>query len=225
MAQMTWQGRSMMAIMLLTMGGLVICSCAGAPAKNRLGAFTPAHARAAPEAAKPVPAVTHALTGRSPLTADVTAVPTMPQPAQGAPQIGGQVIVVSLTQQWLWVYANRQLVFNSPIASGRPELPTPIGTYHVLTKNRDLVFHSPWGPGSPYYYTPEHINYALYFRAAGFYIHDAPWRQSFGPGSEAPHTNPDGSQETGSHGCVNVPTATGAWLFDTIQVGATIIIG
>lgn len=134
------------------------------------------------------------------------------------------MIVVNETVQWLWVFQNRQLLYATPVTTGEPELATPRGTFHVLTKSRDLMFTSSWPPGSRFYYTPEHVNYALYFRATGFYIHDAPWRTSFGPGSAEPHTNPDGSQETGSHGCINVPTTAGAWLYAHIAVGATIAI-
>lgn len=147
-----------------------------------------------------------------------------PQSPPAAPSEMGQVIVVSEAAQWLWVFQDRRLVYATPVTTGRPTLATPRGTFHVLSKSRDIVFRSAWPQGSPYYYTPEHVTYALYFRATGFYIHDAPWRTSFGPGSEVPHTNPDGSRETGSHGCVNVPTAAGAWLYAHIAVGATIAI-
>ncbi|HET9979569.1 MAG TPA: L,D-transpeptidase, partial [Ktedonobacterales bacterium] len=58
----------------------------------------------------------------------------------------------------------------------------------------------------------------------GYYIHDAPWRHAFGPGTEKPHTNPDGSWETGSHGCVNMPTPAAAALYNWVHVGARVVI-
>jgi lipoprotein-anchoring transpeptidase ErfK/SrfK len=105
-----------------------------------------------------------------------------------------------------------------------PGLVTPPGTYAVQLKAYDTWFTSPWPYGSPYYYAPLVVRYALLFRAGGFYIHDAPWRQTFGPGSNVPHLAPDGTPETGSHGCVNVPEDTGAWLFAWASVGTTVII-
>ena len=147
-----------------------------------------------------------------------------PQPPADASSQGGQVIVVSLSQQWLWAFQNHQLVFETPVTTGRPALPTPLGVYPLSQKESNVTFYSPWPPGSPYYYSPLHIDYAMLFRAGGYYIHDAPWRRYFGPGTNVSHTNPDGTQDTGSHGCVEVPVAAGAWLYRWSAVGATIKI-
>jgi lipoprotein-anchoring transpeptidase ErfK/SrfK len=146
--------------------------------------------------------------------------------APPAPNIttSGKVILVSLSKQWLWAYTNKVAIFNTPVTTGQPGLETPTGTYPVLSKVRNKVFISPWPQGDPNYYSPEQTNYALYFLDGGFYIHDAPWRKVFGPGSNVPHTAPDGTKETGSHGCVNVPTSAGAWLYDFAPVNTTIII-
>ena len=148
----------------------------------------------------------------------------IPAPAGGVPSVGGQLILVNLTQQWLWAYQDGTLVTAMPITSGQPYLWTPQGTFHVQYKVEDTTFYSPWGPGSPWYYSPEHVNYALFFRDKGYYIHDAPWRHAFGPGTQTQHTDPDGTQETGSHGCVNMPPAAGQWLYNWANPGATIVI-
>ena len=108
-----------------------------------------------------------------------------------------------------------------PAGYRREHLRTPSGVYAVMSKAADVMFHSPWPLDSPYYYTPEHINYALLFRAGGFYIHDAPWREVFGPGSQSLHFTPSGGLEDGSHGCVNVPTLAADWLYQWAQVRAT----
>lgn len=148
----------------------------------------------------------------------------IPAPTGGVPAIGGQLILINLTQQWLWAYQDGTLVTAMPITSGQPYLWTPQGIYHVQYKVRDTTFYSPWPPGSPWYYSPEHVNYALFFRDKGYFIHDAPWRHAFGPGTDTPHTNPDGTWETGSHGCVNMPPAAGQWLYNWANPGATIVI-
>jgi hypothetical protein len=148
----------------------------------------------------------------------------IPLPTSGAPSAEGRVILVSVSQQWLWAYDHHRLVYASEVTTGMPHLDTPLGTYAVQLKAYDTWFTSPWPYGSPYYYAPLVVKYALLFRAGGFYIHDAPWRHSFGPGSNVPHIAPDGTPETGSHGCVDVPTVTGAWLFTWASVGSTISI-
>jgi lipoprotein-anchoring transpeptidase ErfK/SrfK len=149
---------------------------------------------------------------------------TMPQPSAGVPQYGGQVILVSLSKQWLWAYQDQQLVLASPVTTGMPQLPTPRGSYAVQRKETNVTFYSLWPQGSPFYYSPEHINYAMYFRDIGYYIHDAPWRHAFGPGTQYPHIDPDGTHETGSHGCVNMPTPAATTLYHWVGLGARVII-
>jgi lipoprotein-anchoring transpeptidase ErfK/SrfK len=150
--------------------------------------------------------------------------PPGPMPAGTVPNIGGQLILISLSQQWLFAFQNHTLVFRTAVTTGMPQLPTPTGTYHIQWHERNVTFYSPWPVGSPYYYSPEHINYAMYFRDIGYYIHDAPWRHAFGPGTQYPHTDPDGTHETGSHGCVNMPTPAAKALYAWVGIGARVII-
>lgn len=195
-----------------------------APATPTLAASTPVVPITQPPTTTTTPEVAPITLTAEQIAAIRASLPGGPLPTSGAPAVDGQVILVSLTQQWLWAYENGALVYRAPVATGRPELATPTGTYHVLLKRQNIVFHSPWPQGSPFYYEPENVNYALYFRDTGYYIHDAPWREAFGPGADLPHTNADGTDETGSHGCVNVPTFAGEWLYNWASVGATIII-
>jgi lipoprotein-anchoring transpeptidase ErfK/SrfK len=148
----------------------------------------------------------------------------MPTPPLQAANRPGQVIVVSTAKQWLWAYQDGNLVFATPVTTGMNYLRTPHGTFSIQYKEKDVTFYSPWPVGSPFYYTPEHINYALNFRAGGFYLHDAPWRQAFGPGTQNPHTDPNGEHEDGSHGCVNLTTGAAQWLYGWAHVGTTVTI-
>lgn len=148
----------------------------------------------------------------------------IPTPATVVPTQPGQVILVSIRQQWLWAFQDGQMVYANPVATGAPDLRTPTGSFTILRKTANTTFYSPWPRSSPHYYTPEHINYALLFRQGGFYIHDAPWRSLFGPGANSEHLTPGGSPETGSHGCVNVSTSTGKWLYQWAAVGALVLI-
>lgn len=157
-------------------------------------------------------------------TPTTTPLPAGPMPVGTVPNIGGQLILVSLSQQWLFAYQDHRLVFRTAVTTGMPQLPTPTGTFPVRWHERNVTFYSPWPQGSPYYYSPEHINYAMYFLDDGYYIHDAPWRQTFGPGTNYPHTEPDGSTATGSHGCVNVATGPMSWLYYWAHDGATVVI-
>lgn len=154
--------------------------------------------------------------------------PSPPTPGRSgvppAPLPTGKVILVSLSRQWLYAYADGALAFDNAVETGRPELPTPGGTFSVLEKLRGVTFTSPWPPGSPNYYEPTYINYALLFKAGGYFLHDAWWHVKFGPGSNVPHQLPDGHWETGSHGCVGMPIPDARRLYDWTPVGTPVFI-
>jgi lipoprotein-anchoring transpeptidase ErfK/SrfK len=134
----------------------------------------------------------------------------------------GKLIVVSLSNQWLIALDNGRRVLDTPVTTGRPELPTPAGTFHILAKYQHYTFISPWPQGSPFYYPPSLTNYALQFRGDGYFIHDAPWRTQFGPGTNLPHDDP--GDPLGSHGCVNVPLSAAKALYTWAGVGTTVRI-
>ncbi|MBO0783353.1 MAG: L,D-transpeptidase [Ktedonobacteraceae bacterium] len=139
-------------------------------------------------------------------------------------KLPGKVIKVSLKRQKLYAYNNGKLVFTALVATGRPELPTPTGTYHIFVKKSPATFYSPWPKGSKYYYDPVHVKYALEFKEGGFFMHDATWRTTFGPGSNVPHTTSDGRTETGSHGCITMTLANAAKLYKWAPLETTVII-
>lgn len=155
------------------------------------------------------------ITGATTTPASAT-LPAGPDPHSGTPAMDGKVILVSIGQQWLWAYADHQLVYRTAVTTGQPDLPTPPGTYPVVFHREDMLFTT--------YSPPEHVNYGLYFLDDGFYIHDAPWRQQFGPGTNLPHQGPDGTASTGSHGCVEVSTPAGAWLYQWAEDHTTMIV-
>jgi hypothetical protein len=132
-------------------------------------------------------------------------------------------IVVSLAQQRLWAYNGHKLVLTTPVTTGNKVLPTPTGLFHVIFKRSPFTFISPWPKGSLYYYKPTRVHYVLFFREGGFYIHDAPWRSVFGPGSNA-GTGTPGENYTGTHGCVNAPLNVMVQLYTWATPGTAVLI-
>jgi lipoprotein-anchoring transpeptidase ErfK/SrfK len=130
-------------------------------------------------------------------------------------------IVVSLSQQKLVAYDGNKVVLSSLVTTGNRALPTPMGTYHILAKLHPFTFISPWPKSSRYYYKPAKTQYAMLFRDGGYFIHDAPWRSAFGPGTNQQLGTP-GSNYTGTHGCVNVPPGVASRLFNWVQVGTVV---
>jgi hypothetical protein len=124
-------------------------------------------------------------------------------------------IVVNLGAQHLWAYEGDSLLLDTDVATGRPALPTPPGDYHIFFKSSPYVMHSPWPYGSPYWYPDVWMNYAMEFRSGGYFLHDAPWRTHYGPGTNL---------WDGTHGCVNVPLAPMARLYAWAQLDDEVLI-
>ncbi len=136
----------------------------------------------------------------------------------------GKVIVVSLSQQTLNAYQNGRVVFSTAVLTGQPALPTPLGTYHIFSKRSPVTFHSPFARKSRFWYPPTHINYALEFRAGGYYLHDSWWHTVYGAGTNAEHYDPVYGWQEGSHGCVSMPLSAAAWLYKWAPMGTTVKI-
>ncbi len=130
-------------------------------------------------------------------------------------------IVVSLSRQQLWAFDGSHYVMSALVTTGNPALPTPLGHFPILARYSPFTFVSPWPPGSQYYYAPSYTTYALLFDNRGYYVHDAPWRGHFGPGSNAATGTP-GQNYTGTHGCVNVPPTTMQPLFQWATIGTVV---
>lgn len=155
------------------------------------------------------------------LPASAVAPPPGPIPA---PVGSGRSIGVSLSRQWLWAYDSGAVALQAPVTTGMPQKPTPTGIYAIQKIIPKFKFLSPWAAGSPFWYPDSATTYALQFRTDGYYIHDAPWRPYYGPGTNLPHLDPDGSVRAGSHGCINTQLNTILFLASWVSVGTPVRI-
>jgi lipoprotein-anchoring transpeptidase ErfK/SrfK len=135
-------------------------------------------------------------------------------PIGGTPQ---KAVVVRLASQTLTAYLNGKPILTTPVTTGRPALPTPVGSYFVHYRASPYTFTSPWPVGSAYYYPPTTVNMAMYFYDNDF-LHDDPGEptSAFGAGSEY--------GAYASHGCVHVPYQAMSFLYSWLPVGATVIV-
>lgn len=131
-------------------------------------------------------------------------------------------IVVHLATQSMDVYDGATLLRHTLVTTGNALLPTPPGIWHVGAKFHPYKFISTWPKTSPYYYPPSNVEYALYFHSGGYFIHDAPWRTVFGPGTNTAPGPP--GVYSGTHGCVNVPDDVEAWLFRWAAIGTVVVV-
>ena len=155
--------------------------------------------------------------------AAAVALPPGPIPT---PVGNGRSIGISLSRQRLWAYDGGNVAWQADVTTGQPMAPTPPGLYTIQKIIPNFKFISPWPPSSPLWYPDSPTHYALQFRSDGYYIHDAPWRPYYGPGTELPHIDPDGTVRAGSHGCVNTQLATIQFLSPWVSIGTPVrIIG
>ena len=127
----------------------------------------------------------------------------------------GKIIVISLSRQVLTAYQDGTAVLTTFVATGRPQLPTPPGVYRIFHRYSPYKMISPWPYGSPYWYPDSWTNWAMEFAGGGYFIHDAPWRSWYGPGSNI---------YNGTHGCVNVPYSPMSFLWNWAPIGTTVVV-
>ena len=128
-----------------------------------------------------------------------------------------KAVVVRLLAQTLTAYLDGKPVLTTPVTTGRPALPTPVGSFYIHSRFSPYVFTSPWPKGNPYWYPPTPATWAMYFYDNDF-LHDDPGEpaSAFGAGSQnGPYA---------SHGCIHVPSNAMAFLYQWLPVGATVIV-
>jgi lipoprotein-anchoring transpeptidase ErfK/SrfK len=128
----------------------------------------------------------------------------------------GKVIVVSIARQELMAIENGVPVLDTLVTTGRPAMPTVTGTFHILKKFSPYCMSS-WA-GNPYpWYGCVGMQYAMEFESSGYFIHDAPWRSRYGPGT---------NDSNGTHGCVNVPRNASQmdFLYGWTPLGTTVVV-
>ncbi|MGP8248989.1 MAG: L,D-transpeptidase, partial [Candidatus Dormibacteria bacterium] len=137
----------------------------------------------------------------------------------GHNSIVGKSIYVSISLEEMIFYDNGCVVNATPVTTGRPQLPTPTGTFSIFLKEGPVEFISGYPTSSPYYYAPVMIQYAMEFLSGGYFIHNAPWEATddYGPGSQYDNV-------IASHGCVHTPLATMAWAYSWTPVGTPVVI-
>jgi len=101
-----------------------------------------------------------------------------------------------------------------PASMGRPEYPTPVGSYTVLSKDRTVIMDSS-SVGIPVdapdgYRIP--VDYAVRFTSRGLFVHSAPWA-----------VNAMGLENV-SHGCISLSPEDAEWYYNTVHVGDPVIV-
>lgn len=170
---------------------------------------TPTDTPVPTETQTPTPTTTPSPTPTSTSTATPrpTQPPPSPTPEEMSParsSVAGNVrwIDVDVTRQILTAYEGQTPVRTTPVSTGLPRTPTPVGKYHIYVK---LLRDDMRGPD---YYLRD-VPYTMYFYK-GYGLHGTYWHSNFG--------------HPMSHGCINLPTEEAKWLFNWASVGTLVNI-
>ena len=122
--------------------------------------------------------------------------------------IGNSYVEINIGEQHLWVYKDGQMVNETDFVSGGlfKGNSTPEGTYAITYKERDSTLVGEGYQSSVKYWMPFNGNIGL---------HDASWRDAFGG-----HIY----YFSGSHGCVNLPSAKAAEIYDQVEKGEAVVV-
>jgi lipoprotein-anchoring transpeptidase ErfK/SrfK len=152
--------------------------------------------------------------------AQAAAAATSAANAQCAGNTLDKQVFVSIADQHLWACDGTTSEYDSAVITGiaaHPDTLTPTGTYYVYGKYTDTTLKGCdstgcWSDPVSYWMPFLHNQYGSY----GF--HDATWRDPSLFGNVSP------SSSNGSQGCVELPLATAAWLYNWISDGTAVTI-
>ena len=108
----------------------------------------------------------------------------------------------------LWLYKDGKCILESYFVSGNPTRghATPRGIYGLTYKTRNATLSGEGYDSKVKYWMPFNRNVGL---------HDAPWRSSFG--GQIYRSN-------GSHGCINLPPANAAKIYENVEKNTPVIV-
>lgn len=137
---------------------------------------------------------------------------TLISPVHAQVYTTGKLITVDIGSQTLTAWQGAKVQHQTKVSTGMKLTPTVKGDFNV---QRKIALHDMRGP-SPYKniyptgkYLIRNVPNSLYFYQ-GYAIHGAYWHNNFG--------------RVASHGCVNVPLASAAWLFNFADVGTQVAV-
>ncbi len=137
-----------------------------------------------------------------------TAALPKPTPKPAAAGGRGKVIDVDLSRQWLVAMENGVVVFDAPVATGKDGFNTPTGTYPIYAKTPSQTMR---GEANGETWVVPKVPNVMYING-GVALHGAYWHNYFGSGVRL------------SHGCINLPLASAAWLYQWAPVGTKVVV-
>ncbi|MGW5660442.1 L,D-transpeptidase [Streptomyces sp. NPDC003758] len=127
----------------------------------------------------------------------------------------GHVSTIDAATHQMTVTDHGRTVMTFTAGFGKPDFPTPSGTFHVLGKDAVVTMTScsaniTCDPHNPNYYALT-VHWAVRLTSAGVFVHAAPWDHAIGRADT-------------SHGCIHLSTADAHRFYDFSRPGDTVIV-
>ncbi|MFT4042156.1 MAG: L,D-transpeptidase [Gordonia sp. (in: high G+C Gram-positive bacteria)] len=163
-----------------------------------------------PTTPTPTPAPTPKPAPPTTTTPKTPGVPAIPNVATST----GWIALASDKTHTIYWWKDGKFVKQMPISMGSDAHPTPNGVYHTREKYKYIVMDSstygvPVDSAEGY---RTDVYWATRMSSDGIFIHAAPWSVA------------QQGKSNVSHGCINVSTADGEWVYNTIPEGTPIVV-
>ncbi|MCD7764030.1 MAG: L,D-transpeptidase/peptidoglycan binding protein [Lachnospiraceae bacterium] len=127
---------------------------------------------------------------------------------RGENDIGDTYVEIDYTNQRMWYYKNGELLVETPVVTGNTSAgnASPEGLYYIVYKQQDATLTGETYETPVDYWMPFYGNVG---------IHDADsWRSLYGGTIY---------MTSGSHGCINTPTAQAQTIYENIEAGTPVV--
>jgi lipoprotein-anchoring transpeptidase ErfK/SrfK len=119
-------------------------------------------------------------------------------------------VIVRIATQRLYLCDKKREVFRSRITTGAAGDDTPKGTFSIQRRARNEILHPAAGGAFA-------VDYWVAFIGNSYGFHNAPWQT-------IPFGEPALTRTGGSHGCIRMPHASVAVLYNWVRVGTPVVI-
>lgn len=116
-------------------------------------------------------------------------------------------VIVDKSEQQLYLYDDNELLYTTPVTTGKDETPSDTGLFKISYKARNVTLSD-----NKTYWSP--VRYWMPYNG-GEGLHDADWRSVFG--TESYHYG-------GSHGCINMPVDITDEIYNNVEAGTKVLV-
>lgn len=122
--------------------------------------------------------------------------------------VGDSALIVNYAEQTMWAVLDGEILFETPVTTGRPGEETPLGFFEIQGQESPSVLIG------PDYEQP--VNFWMPFIGNMWGFHDATWQSEFGGDRYL--------NGAGSRGCINLPYWAAELMYNNFGAGEEVII-